>query len=438
MKIPEKPPNINKLGSVFGIPASIKSRDAVLAANDEYLSWEEMHHKYASSYSSERLKLTWQLVRSLRYASAQKLNPFDDEKMQFSLSVSVSNKIQQNLHELDMCTGEIQGKLIPQNEREAYVLSSLMEEAIASSQLEGATTSRKVAKEMLRAKRKPKNKHELMILNNYNTMKKIVNELKGKPLSTEIIKDIHKSVTKATLENESYEGEFRNNNDVKVWDKESGEVLHTPPSYEKLPHFMQSYCDFANSSEPYLHPIVKASILHFLIGYLHPFEDGNGRTARAIFYWYLLSKGYWLFEFLAISRIIKNAPAQYARAYIYSEQDDNDLTYFVKFQIEKIGLALGDLKEYVKRKTEERKAAFDFIKLSGINERQAHILSIFQNDPTRIMAISEVQDLFSVVYQTARTDMLGLEKIGFLTRKVVGKKMLFLRSQDFDSLAAKQ
>lgn len=52
--------------------------------------------------------------------------------------------------------------------------------------------------------------------------------------------------------------------------------------------------------------------LHFMLGYEHPFVDGNGRVARAMFDWAMLRNGYWLFEFISVSRIIRQAPAKYA------------------------------------------------------------------------------------------------------------------------------
>lgn len=59
--------------------------------------------------------------------------------------------------------------------------------------------------------------------------------------------------------------------------------------------------------------------MHFMLSYDHPFVDGNGRTARILFYWSMLSQDYWLAEFLPISRLLKMAPSQYARSFIYTE-----------------------------------------------------------------------------------------------------------------------
>jgi Fic family protein len=70
-----------------------------------------------------------------------------------------------------------------------------------------------------------------------------------------------------------------------------------------------------------------------MLGYDHPFLDGNGRTARALFYWAAANNGYWLMEFISISQIIKQSPAQYGKSFLYSEYDENDVTYFIVHQL---------------------------------------------------------------------------------------------------------
>ena len=113
------------------------------------------------------------------------------------------------------------------------------------------------------------------------------------------------------------------------------EIFHDPPPAEQLDERMAAMCDFANGKIPnhFIHPVVRAIILHFWLAYDHPFVDGNGRTARALFYWLMLRNNYWLFEFISISQIIRKAPIKYGRAFLYTETDDNDLTYFILYHL---------------------------------------------------------------------------------------------------------
>ena len=99
---------------------------------------------------------------------------------------------------------------------------------------------------------------------------------------------------------------------------------------------MEDLCEFVNSEKPFIHPVVKASIIHFQIGYIHPFMDGNGRTARALFYWFLVKKEYTLIKNISISRAILNSRIQYDKAFLKTENDNNDMTYFINYSIKSL------------------------------------------------------------------------------------------------------
>src|SRR5664279_51447 len=142
-------------------------------------------------------------------------------------------------------------------------------------------------------------------------------------------------------------------------DHRDGTILHQPPSYRELPDRMGRLCAFANADEnarPFVHPVLRAILLHFMIGYDHPFVDGNGRTARAVFYWSMLRSGYWLAEFISISHILRRAPARYMRAYLFTESDGGDTTYFLIHQLATIRKAIASLHEYLARKAKEQRS----------------------------------------------------------------------------------
>ena len=261
------------------------------------------------------------------------------------------NVVRSLLHEIDFYGG---GKLRTSSQvanpttRDTYLINSLIEEAITSSQLEGAATTRKVAKEMLRQKRAPTDKSERMIVNNYHAME-YINDIASEDLTPSFILELHRILSKDTLDNPSAEGKLRTSDDVYIGDERDSTVIYVPPGYKELPKRIESICSFANASNKrgILHPVIRAVVLHFLLAYDHPFEDGNGRTARALFYWAMLHHGYWLVEYLSISRLIRRAPAQYARAVLFTETDGNDLTYFILHQLKIIRRAIDDLDRWL-------------------------------------------------------------------------------------------
>jgi len=436
MKKPELPPN-GKIETrsdqkiVLDLLKDSKQLELLSQIEKDYPYWDKFKQK-TKSFGTPT-SLLWKLMKLQRERNINRIKISTIPG--FDFKYNTSSKILERLHQFDLnLGGSIEGSnIIPDKEKDRYLISSLMEEAIASSQLEGAVTTREVAKNMLRNKRKPKNLSEKMILNNYLTIRGII-KYKKEPLTPDIIKNLHALITKGTLDDDNFEGRFRISNKVKVVDDITGEVFHTPPEHEHLDKLIIDLCNFANSKNDsgFIHPIIRGIMLHFLIGYIHPFVDGNGRIARTIFYWYLIAQGYWLIEFMSISKIIVKSPAQYARAYLYSEYDENDLTYFIDFNLKSMDLALKSLKEYIARKLSEKKQLFKLIRHENFNERQAEIIKDLLSNNEQYISINEVQNKYGIVYQTARTDLLKLEEMEYLESKIIGKKLLFFRSKTFE------
>lgn len=308
-----------------------------------------------------------------------------------------------------------------------YILASLMDEAIASSQIEGAATTRKNAKSMLISGHAPRNKSEQMIFNNYQAISKI-KELKNENLSVEVLLDLHRLLTHKTMPDEAC-GYFRateKDDEVKVYDFD-GTMLHEPPSHERVQALVSQLIEFANndSNEHYIHPVVKGIFLHFWLSYIHPFLDGNGRTARGLFYWYMLKKGYWIFEYISISRVVIKTYGQYKRSFLYSELA-NDLTYFVMYNLRVIHDAIHETALYIDRKQKAQRQALVFLrKIPGINPRQRELLSWVLKHRGEELTISRHAVYHGVVYQTARADLLGLVNLGYLEQLKEGKKLVF-------------
>lgn len=370
----------------------------------------------------------WMAIKTSRRV-LQRIVNFDSAG-RFKLLINTPSIMQRQLHELDLSLGGNldASDIIPSEEKQRYLISSLMEEAIASSQLEGAATTRKVAKQMLETNRKPRNISEQMIVNNYAAMQWIVQNKKTQ-ITEESILQIHRIITNDTLADKQEEGAFRTTDDVRIVDVQTGEVLHTPPQQQDLGQLMKAFCSFTNDMEKedfFLHPISKAITIHFLIGYIHPFTDGNGRTARALFYWYLIRKGYWLIEYMSVSRIILGSKAQYARAYQHTEKDENDLTYFILYNLKCIQHSLEELKKYIARKNREKKDVLSLLRNTDYNDRQIALIQEIITDKKAVFTVTEVQNKFGVANQTARTDLEHLVSTGILEPRKSGNKVQFV------------
>jgi Fic family protein len=391
------------------------------AVTGHYLHWDELRHREPPA-SFSRFEW-WAAVRLARRPLLRQLPLRDSSGAPFH--IAVSEEVHRLLHEIDRDAGPI----IINDNRDRFLVSSVIEEAITSSQLEGASTTRLVAKEMLRQGRPPRDRGERMIFNNYRAME-LIREHRGDPVSPGFIFALHDLITRDTLDTPDGAGRLRRaDEDIVVVDEADGAVLHVPPPAHDLASRLDALCRFSNGGDVgfFLHPVLRAILAHFWLAYDHPFIDGNGRTARALFYWCMLNQGYWLAEFVSISRILKTAHAQYSRAFLHTETDHNDATYFALQQLRVQRRAMQDLASEVKSRTAQLAAARDSLRLSSaFNVRQVALLAHALEHIDTVYTIEAHRRSHNVVYQTARTDLLDLAARGFLQQRKDGKKFVFV------------
>ncbi len=397
---------------------------------NEYEYWDTIKYKKLPSGCTPTQ--LWRLVKAERATTSVVA------WRKYNVHFGLTNRMQNLCHEFDMNFGGSweSSAIIADEHKERYLISSLMEEAISSSQMEGAATTRKIAKEMLRKKMQPKDRSQQMIYNNYQTIRFIV-ENKKQTLTPDLLLKIHLLMTENTLDAAEDAGRFRQSDDVVVENGITHEIVHRPPSHTELPEFVSDLCAFFNNETPsvFIHPIIKGLILHFMVAYMHPFVDGNGRTARALFYWYMLKQGYWLTEYLSISRIIYKSKASYEKAFLYSETDQNDIGYFITYNLRVLDLAFKDLQLYIKRKIEERKMATTFLQIENINERQAEIIKIFHDNPKEMLTVKDLQFRFGITPTTAKSDLISLVKRGIVEEISLNKiKKGYIKGINFDEI----
>lgn len=414
----ELPPKIDEKALVNALLKGIVPNimPVVDKVNADYEYWDKI--KYKKLPEGVTPQMLWTNVKASRLKS---MIPVWDK---YGINLCVTSQMQRLCHEFDMKFGsfwEVEGDT-QSAEKKYYLSSSLMEEAIYSSKMEGASTTRIIAKDMLRKKKSPQNKSQQMIVNNYNTIQYIV-EHKDEPLTEELLLTIHRLMTEKTLDNPEDAGHFRTNDNVVVADMVEGDVIYTPPSFQEIPEFVESLCDFFNNDNPrtFIHPIIRGIIVHFMLAFMHPFVDGNGRTARALFYWYMLKEGYKLTEYMSISRVIAKSKSSYEKAFRYVENDGNDMGYFVAYNLGALEKSFHQLRDYIQRKRREKRAASSFMMAGNINQRQALVLQRLKEEPDTIFTVKDVQDQFSVSSMTARKDLSDLVQQGYLTEIALNK-----------------
>lgn len=434
----EEAPSIGDLISDLGTDAVVRAiRSPVdVRAQSQYLHWDKLRRLPPPEGLDS--KTWWLKIKLAREDDLRRIPLLNLEGQPFGYSLP--DLILRHLHHIDQrCSGEVVMDEVVTSERQAgqrFLVNSLMEEAIRSSQLEGATTSRRVAKDLLRSGREPRDRSERMISNNYRALQFMRNEM-GDRLTIDTLLELHRIVTDGTLDDPSAAGRFQRPEEVRVavFDRDDDEnPIHRPPPAEQLPERMERLCEFANEDddgELFVHPVVRAILLHLWLAYDHPFEDGNGRTARILFFWLMRVRGYWLAEYLPISRFIRKAPAQYARAFMETELDDGDATYFLMHQLEVIERAIEDLHVYLQRKIAEVRDVERLLKgTEHFNHRQLALITDAIRHPDAGYSFDSHAGSHRVTHETARADLTDLARQGVLVQSRKGRRYVFEPAPD--------
>lgn len=383
-------------------------RDFIIKSDEKYYYWDDLKYRKDAPFDSQIEN--WTLLKTYRTSKYEKIK-FGN----YTFNYFISEYISKNLHDFDLkLIGGLQQNPILPSDRIEFFKSSLLEEAVASSQVEGAATTTEVARDMLKSGRNPRNESEQMIFNNLRAIE-YISEFVNASIDFKIIIELHKIMT-ANTDAEKYSGDFRKG-EVYVTDHVDGEIAHIPPDWNEVKSLMGELCEFINDDEKFIHPIIKASIIHFMIGYIHPFKDGNGRTARALFYWYLLKKGYTLVKNISISRVILESRTQYDKAFLKTEYDENDLNYFITYSIKNIRIAFEKLIQYRDKKLDERKKAnlvsYELLN-KGLNKRQADLIGFLYLKEKNNVTVNSYSEKHEIVRQTASKDINELIKLGLI------------------------
>jgi len=453
-KVPESPPPASEalkgapegdFDAVFELVTKINSAAVgPVDAKGRYLHWTEL--KYRTPPEGYTPELYWHATKASR-AALKRYMPFVDKAGQQFWFCMPDPLLAKVMWIGEQASGALLGEpaLTDGSTKRREMINSLIDEAIYSSQLEGAATTRAVAREMIRTERQPLDVSEQMIVNNYRAML-FIKEQVNEEVTPAMIFALHTILVDGTDIPTDRVGVFREAGDnIVIEDNMTGDLLHAPPPADELPWRLDCLCNFinggmgtsahANSEDAFLPAPVKAIIAHFMIGYDHPFFDGNGRTARALFYWIMAKEGAWLMEHLSISGEIKKAPEAYSKAYLHTETDEGDVTYFLMHQLNVVVKAIEGLKTRLREKAaelHETEALLDGSALAGaLNHRQMALLQNALKNPGHTYTVKSHMNSHRIAKQTARTDLTGLASDhGLLIEGKTGRTAVFTAPGD--------
>jgi Fic family protein len=402
----------------------------------DYIHWDRLRYRTPPEPLNHD---QWWLGIKIRRRSQMREMPLRDVSGR-AFWYMLPDFIHERLHRIDQRAGgtiRVPEQVLTPENRDQYIVRALIEEAFTSSQIEGAGTTRAAAKRLIQGRRPPRDRGERMVLNNYQTMEHI-HTLKDRDLSPEVLFEIHRLVTDGTLDDPAAAGRCRRPDETVVIADHTGETTyHVPPPADQLAGRLEALCDFANGRAPgtFVHPAIRSMILHFWLAYDHPFVDGNGRTARALFYWSMLRHDYWLFRFISISNPILKAPMKYQRAFLETETDDNDLTYFLLYHICLIDQAVLELEAYIKDRSRRLRELEDRLRgLSSLNHRQRELIQHALRHPGHRYTVESHRASHRVAVQTSRNDLADLAHRGLLRTEKVGHAVHYIPATHLEEL----
>lgn len=408
---------------------------SVLDGKGRYLHFDEFRHRLDKGVKAD---LAWSLVKAARQKRRTYLMGLGDLEeraiAQFFLTPDMQRVISQTDRNTTTAALEWMSGNIGEQKHLEYLLNDLLEdEAISSSQLEGAATTTRAAKELIKKSRKPRTPDEKMIIGNLKMME-FAWENREKDLTPDLICELHKIGVEGIADDTYTPGVFRKSDDVWVQDKD-GNVLHQPPSAKNLVGRLEDICEWANTchdngdSRQYLHPLIKAIVLHFTIGYEHPFRDGNGRVARALFYWYMFKNSFACFRYISISVLLKNAPVQYGKSYLYTESDGLDLTYFIDYQCSVIMRAIDKFKASYTETARKNEEFSLWLWESGMSKKlsanQKTVFQVARQGVAEYFTANNVKDNIGCSYNTAATILNGLVDLNLFKKEKDGREWVY-------------
>ncbi len=266
-------------------------------------------------------------------------------------------------------------------------------------------------------------KDKLEVLNYLKVLQSIDNLTDGKKIIEKDILRIHKMVTKDTLEKPSDCGVYRNRY-VIVGNRLTGEVIFRPPSNEDVPKLMTALIKWLNSSEAKaLDPVIEAGIAHYEFVRIHPFIDGNGRTARALATLILYLRGFDAKQFFCLDDYYDQDRPAYYRILQAVNQNTLDITNWLEYFVEGVKVSIAAVKERVVRLSSERLRKAEEGQIA-LTERQMKLVE-FINQNGRITN-RDVRDMFKISDEAVRKEIAKLTKLGVLRGKGKGRAVYYV------------
>jgi len=308
-------------------------------------------------------------------------------------------------------------KILPQQELKLR-RQALIRITHSSTAIEGNDLGISQVEALLARKKIDAPQRDIYEVQNYLRALKYIEEIvrAKQPITEKVLLNIHKLVTSRTISGEQC-GHYRKNR-VYVVRRRPGspdEIMYTGPEADKVPELCKNLLGWiAESEKKEINPIIVAGVAHQEIAVIHPFADGNGRTARALATLILYKRGYDFRHLFALEDYYNRDRQSYYKAIDIGENYEKRRTdftpwleYFVKGFKEEIDSVRNTIAALSHRKINKNIGSQVFL-----SKEQMGVLDLL--DQIGKITVKDVMDILKCPKRTAQLHLQKLKKLGMI------------------------
>lgn len=339
--------------------------------------------------------------------------------MPFKPKFTITPKINKTLAEIERVRGFLDAIKLKDEWIADMQKTSLILESHYSTHIEGTALSLEQAKNILEGKKvEGVAKDDERELLNYKKAMELISKYLGKDtaITEGTIRELHKVLVQGVRGGQAEPGNYRRIQNYVV-NSRTQDVVYTPPLPLEVPHLMREFLDWLNNTG-YLSPILAAGIAQFQFVHIHPFVDGNGRTARLLSTLILYKTGYDFKRLFTISEYYDRDRPAYYKAIQTVRQNKMDMTGWLDYFVGGLRSQMEEIRQKGERLIKQD-STLQKIKKVSLNSRQEKAIKHIIR--TGKISVSEYQEAVSCIRRTAQRDLEEL--VSKKVIKVVAKSL---------------
>jgi len=334
----------------------------------------------------------------------------------------ISNKILKNIGQIEAAKEVIENApLVPSFEKQ-FQSDAIVRTVYHGTHIEGNDLTLIQTRKVLEGEEVYARARDIQEVINYRNVVGLIEELSAKRggYDPEMLKEIHKATVYKLVPEEKV-GVLRTTQ-VVIKEEGTGEIIFQPPPFVEVPFLINDFFVWLSSSESAeIHPILRAGITHYLLVAIHPFVEGNGRTARAFASLILQREGYDIKKFFSLEEHFDSDPGSYYEAFSQVDKQTKnigarDLTPWLEYFTEVVAAELAKIKEKVRKLSVDIRLKVKFGQQIALSERQMRLVEYLSDQGAAMM--QELKKVLSMVSEdTILRDLKDLVDKGIIRKE---------------------